>query len=256
MTAPTVLDIGASRGLGLALAAEHLRRGAHVVATVRGPARTAQHDLPGEHLEIEHVDITDPEQVAALRRRLDGRTFEQLFVNAGVTNGEHETPADIATDEFVRVMVTNALSPLRVVDTLGDLVTADGTIAIMSSGQGSITNNTHGGFEVYRASKSALNQLVHSYAARYRAHRRGEHPEPGQHRRGAARHTRAAAPGLPGPHRRLVMSRGCLVVSVRCSVLTEHRTPSTMEPWLGRSGRTGAPPSWTRCVPRESAPLH
>lgn len=45
-------------------------------------------------------------------------------------------------------MVTNALSPLRVVETLGDLVTADGTIAIMSSGPGSITNNTPGGFEV------------------------------------------------------------------------------------------------------------
>jgi NAD(P)-dependent dehydrogenase (short-subunit alcohol dehydrogenase family) len=85
-----------------------------------------------------------------------------------VTNGKHETPADVATKEFVRVMVTNALSPLRVVETLGDLVTADGTIAIMSSAQGSITNNTRGGFEIYRASKSAANQLVRSYAVRHR----------------------------------------------------------------------------------------
>ncbi len=42
----------------------------------------------------------------------------------------------------------------------------EGTIAIMSSGQGSIANNEQGGFEIYRASKSALNQLMRSYAAR------------------------------------------------------------------------------------------
>ncbi len=65
-------------------------------------------------------------------------------------------------------MVTNALSPLRVVETLGHLVDPDGTIAIMSSGQGSIANNERGGFEIYRASKSALNQLMRSYAARHR----------------------------------------------------------------------------------------
>lgn len=173
MTAPTptVLLVGASRGLGLALAAEHLRRGARVVATVRGEGRTALHDLqdPADgRLEIEHVDITEPEQVAALRGRLDGRTVDQLFVNAGVTNGRDETPADVTTEEFTRLMVTNALSPLRVVEALGDLVVPDGTIAIMSSGQGSIANNTRGGFEIYRASKSALNQLVRSYAARHR----------------------------------------------------------------------------------------
>ena len=37
----------------------------------------------------------------------------------------------------------------------------------MSSGQGSVTDNDKGGFEVYRASKSALNQLMRSFAARH-----------------------------------------------------------------------------------------
>ncbi len=60
-----------------------------------------------------------------------------------------------------------ALSPMRVVETLQDLVTPNGTIAVMSSGQGSVTNNDKGGFEVYRASKSALNQLMRSFAARH-----------------------------------------------------------------------------------------
>jgi NAD(P)-dependent dehydrogenase (short-subunit alcohol dehydrogenase family) len=65
------------------------------------------------------------------------------------------------------VMVTNALGPMRTVEALQDLVTADGLIGVMSSGQGSIANNTNGGFEVYRGSKATLNQCMRSYAARH-----------------------------------------------------------------------------------------
>jgi NAD(P)-dependent dehydrogenase (short-subunit alcohol dehydrogenase family) len=168
-THPTVLLIGASRGLGHALAAEYLSRGSRVVATVRDSHHSQLHDLQaavGDRLEIEHVDINAPEQVRAVRDRLGARRFDLLFVNAGVTNDAAETSADVSTEEFTRLMVTNALSPMRVIDTLGDLVKPDGTIAIMSSGQASIANNEHGGFEIYRASKSALNQLMRSYAAR------------------------------------------------------------------------------------------
>jgi len=164
----SVLLIGASRGLGYAIAKEYLDRGARVVATVRGQDRTALHDLQDTAsglLEIEHVDITAPEQITSLRQRLGSRTFDLLFVNAGV--GTAATVADVATDEFVRVMVTNALGPMRIIESFGDVVPSDGTIAIMSSGQGSIANNNNGNFEIYRASKSALNQLMRSYAARH-----------------------------------------------------------------------------------------
>ena len=41
----TILLIGASRGLGYAMAAEYLKRGWNVVGTVRGKARTLLHDL-------------------------------------------------------------------------------------------------------------------------------------------------------------------------------------------------------------------
>jgi NAD(P)-dependent dehydrogenase (short-subunit alcohol dehydrogenase family) len=173
MTPPadkTALIIGASRGLGYALATEYLAQGWQVTATVRGAGRTALHDVAESsagQLVVETLDITVPEQVAALHERLAQARFDLLFVNAGVTNGPEETVADVSTDTFIRLMVTNALSPMRVVETLQDLVGPHGTIAVMSSGQGSVANNEKGGFEVYRASKSALNQLMRSYAARH-----------------------------------------------------------------------------------------
>ena len=171
----SLLLIGASRGLGLALAEEHLKRGWRVVATVRGAARTGLHELAersGGRLEVETVDINQPDQVAALRARLGSRKFDVLFVNAGVKNDDRETIADVSTEEFVRVMVTNALSPMRVVETLQDVVLPAGAIAVMSSGQGSVANNLNGNYEVYRGSKAALNMFMRSYAARHKDDKR------------------------------------------------------------------------------------
>jgi NAD(P)-dependent dehydrogenase (short-subunit alcohol dehydrogenase family) len=163
-----LLLIGASRGLGFALAEEYLKRGWHVVATERDSTKSKLHDLlraAQGRLEIETLDITYPDQVAALRERLAPRQFDMLFVNAGI--GTRDTVANISTDEFMRMMVTNALSPMRVVESLQELVLPTGTIGIMSSGQGSITNNDNGHYEIYRGSKTALNMLMRSFAARH-----------------------------------------------------------------------------------------
>ena len=163
-----LLLIGASRGLGFALAEEYLKRGWHVVATERDSTTSKLHDLlraAQGRLEIATVDITYPDQVSALRARLASRQFDMLFVNPGI--GTRDMVAYISTDELVRMMVTNALSPMRVVESLQELVSPAGTIGIMSSGQGSITNNENGHYEIYRGSKTALNMFMRSFAARH-----------------------------------------------------------------------------------------
>ncbi|HKR44844.1 MAG TPA: SDR family NAD(P)-dependent oxidoreductase [Paraburkholderia sp.] len=166
----TVLLIGASRGLGFAMVEEYLKRGWRVIATGRAGStdRLAQAAQVSQGaLEVDTVDITVPEQVAALHDRLEDRRVDMLFVNAGVTNDHRETIADVSTDEFVRVMVTSALSPMRVVEAFQDLVQPAGTIGMMSSGQGSVSNNITGNHEVYRGSKAALNMFMRSFAARH-----------------------------------------------------------------------------------------
>jgi NAD(P)-dependent dehydrogenase (short-subunit alcohol dehydrogenase family) len=168
---PTALVVGASRGLGQAMAAEFLDRGWHVVGTVRDTtARTPLHEL-ADHADgrvtIERLDINDPAQLPLLHERLAHRRLDVLFVNAGTTSNEQTPIGAVATADFVDVMVTNALSPLRVIEALEDLVSPAGLIGAMSSGQGSITNNTTGGREVYRASKAALNMMFRSLAARH-----------------------------------------------------------------------------------------
>jgi NAD(P)-dependent dehydrogenase (short-subunit alcohol dehydrogenase family) len=166
----TVLLVGASRGLGYAMCQEFLKRGWNIIGTVRGAARTALHDLAQrspERVEIATLDITISEQIAALRLRLENRKLDILFVNAGVTNNPDDTIGEVSTEEFIRVMVTNALGPMRVLEALYDVVTEEGTVGVMSSGQGSVTNNTNGMREVYRGSKAALNMFMRSFAARH-----------------------------------------------------------------------------------------
>src|ERR1700742_3555034 len=63
-------------------------------------------------------------------------------------------------------MVTNALSPMRVVETFAHCIPPGGLIGVMSSGQGSITNNETGDRELYRGSKAALNMFMRSFAVR------------------------------------------------------------------------------------------
>ncbi|MFI6902311.1 SDR family NAD(P)-dependent oxidoreductase [Nonomuraea sp. NPDC050394] len=162
------LILGASRGLGLVLARELTRRGWRVIATMRQDAAElrASADASNGRLTVESLEMTSPGQLAALRERLAGRRLDLLFVNAAIDRGDLPI-GEVPTGMFTEVMITNALSPLRALETLRDLVAPGGTVAVMSSEQGSVSRNTEPGYELYKASKAALNQLMRSYATRH-----------------------------------------------------------------------------------------
>jgi NAD(P)-dependent dehydrogenase (short-subunit alcohol dehydrogenase family) len=170
MTNRWALVVGASRGLGLGLAAELQRRGCNVVGTVRDEAgeRRLQKlaDKPGGEIRTEHLDINDDAQIAALRRRLDGMEFDLVFVNAGIAPKGRSDAASASREEAAAVFMTNAVAPIRVARAFLDRVRdGSGIIAFMSSGLGSVANKTDGYSELYSASKAALNSLSRSFAA-------------------------------------------------------------------------------------------
>ncbi len=163
----TVLVLGASRGLGLGLAQEWCSRGWHVVATRRGTApglETLAKQYP-DSLQIETCDIADAASVRALRSRLEGQSLGVLFVNAGIGQADGSTPAGADEAGFSALMLTNALAPVRAAEILEALVPAGGVIAAMSSELGSIAHNS-GFWDLYSASKAALNMLMKGFASR------------------------------------------------------------------------------------------
>lgn len=160
------LVVGASRGLGLGLAAELKNRGFAVVATARDAGGAHRLESLVGAVQIERIDINDDDAVAGLRRRLDARVFDLLFVNAGITTARGHDALRADRDEIALVFQTNAVSPVRLARRFLDRMRdGSGVIAFMSSGLGSIADNTHGYSEIYSASKAALNSLVRSLAA-------------------------------------------------------------------------------------------
>jgi NAD(P)-dependent dehydrogenase (short-subunit alcohol dehydrogenase family) len=166
---PTALIIGASRGLGRALAEEHLKRGWSVIATVRDAGALA--DLDHDALRVERLDTTDWAAVDGLAAKLEGTVLDLLFVNAGISGPTGAPIGAVDPDAFTELMLTNSLAPLRLIDKLMPRTRADATIAVMSSGMGSIAQNGSGGWEAYRMSKAALNMGLKSMEARDTASR-------------------------------------------------------------------------------------
>jgi NAD(P)-dependent dehydrogenase (short-subunit alcohol dehydrogenase family) len=165
----TAVIIGASRGLGLGLVRQYLARGWSVTATVRARSveLAALRQEVGDRLAIEQLDITQPEQVAALATRLKGRSRDLLLLNAGVMAGRGLALGAVPDADIAAIFLTNAISPIRVADALLSNVAAGGTIAFMSSILGSVGANDDGRAELYRASKAALNSLIRSFRARH-----------------------------------------------------------------------------------------
>jgi NAD(P)-dependent dehydrogenase (short-subunit alcohol dehydrogenase family) len=161
------LVVGASRGLGLGLAAELKSRGWNFVATVRDQAGEdrvkALAAKPGGEM---HLDINDDAGTAAMRRRLDDRTFDLVFVNAGIAPPDGHDAASASREEAAAVFLTNAVAPIRVARAFLDRVNETaGIVAFMSSGLGSVADKTGGDSDLYSASKAALNSLSRSFAA-------------------------------------------------------------------------------------------
>jgi NAD(P)-dependent dehydrogenase (short-subunit alcohol dehydrogenase family) len=166
----TVLLLGASRGIGLGLVDEYLDRGWRVIATQRSrssaPALADRVKTANGALTVLRADINRPEDLVALSQQLSNVTLDLLFVVAGISDDPNQTIGQISTEEFNHLMLTNVLSPMRALEQLARYVRPEGSLAVMTSALGSISENTTGGYEAYRASKAALNMLLRSYAAR------------------------------------------------------------------------------------------
>ncbi len=158
------LIVGASRGLGAGLTTELASRGWSVTATVRDPAR----GVPDGAHAVETVDIDAAAAVDALHARLAATRFDLIFVVAGVASDDPGRPIHEEDEQTaLRIYRTNALSPIRFAERFVDLLAPDGMMALMSSTLGSVSGNTTGGWDSYRASKAALNMLARSFAARH-----------------------------------------------------------------------------------------
>ncbi len=164
-----IVVTGANRGIGLEFVRQYLARGESVVAAAREPAKAeALRSLEKEHegrLRVLACDVGDDASVAAFARALGDVAVDVLVNNAGARD-EWSSLEAMSTDEALRVYSINALGPVRVTRALLPNLLKSGVrkVAHLSSGMGSISDNTSGGAYAYRMSKAALNMASRSMA--------------------------------------------------------------------------------------------
>jgi NAD(P)-dependent dehydrogenase (short-subunit alcohol dehydrogenase family) len=71
----------------------------------------------------------------------------------------------VSDQNFLGMVLTNALSPVRVIEVFHDLVAENRVIAAMSSEIGNISNV--GFWELYSSSETALNMLMKAFSERH-----------------------------------------------------------------------------------------
>lgn len=168
-----VLLAGASRGLGLGLAKSFAAHGWNVVATERSASSElkAAAEATDGRIRIERLDINDALLVQTLHRRLANEVFDVIFIVAGVSDKDPTKPVhQVPVQEAAQVFISNAYSPMYFAETFYDLLKPDGTLAIMTSRMGSlslVSTSVDGSWEVYRASKAALNMLARCFHQRH-----------------------------------------------------------------------------------------
>lgn len=155
-----VLLVGATQGLGLALAERYRDEGWQVVATTVVPSPA----LDALGVEVHPLDVTDEGQLLALRATLEGTRIDVLHVVAGILPADDKPVWTCDDDEILRVLRTNAFAGVRIATLFDALVPAGGAFVFTSSGMGSMARNTLAGADLYRISKAALNMLVRSFA--------------------------------------------------------------------------------------------
>ena len=149
-----ILLIGNTGGVGSAIQAAWQMRGDKVMGLSR---------------QTDGFDITNENVVERMLEAIETR-FDVVFIATGGLETENSQPekslSDLSKGAFQEQFLLNAIGPALILKHAPKLLHRDRAtiVATLSARVGSIGDNLLGGWYSYRASKAALNQIVHSAA--------------------------------------------------------------------------------------------
>jgi NAD(P)-dependent dehydrogenase (short-subunit alcohol dehydrogenase family) len=168
--AAAVLITGANRGLGFEFARQYSIDGWHVFAACRNPATASElrrlaQDRRGR-LNVVAMDVTDAESVKNAAKQLKDVAIDVLINSAGIAGVPGQKTGNVDYDSWAQVLNVNTMGPLRVLESFSDHITGSERrlVITITSGMGSLAENTSGGSIAYRSSKAAVNMVMRSAA--------------------------------------------------------------------------------------------
>jgi NAD(P)-dependent dehydrogenase (short-subunit alcohol dehydrogenase family) len=168
------LVVGASRGIGRAMAVGLAAAGAHVLAAARTVGALEELDdeirRNGGAAALIPLDLTDPDAVRALGPAL-ARRFDRLdiLVAAAGALGELAPLADLDEKAWARAIETNLSANWRLLKSLDPLLRAAGAarVVVLASRVGGLEPRAFWG--AYAVSKAGLEMLARTYALESRS---------------------------------------------------------------------------------------
>jgi NAD(P)-dependent dehydrogenase (short-subunit alcohol dehydrogenase family) len=167
---PSVLITSANRGLGFEFAKQYADAGWLVYAACRHPAEASELQqlaaAGDDRIAILPMDVTELVSIEAAASALYGRGIDVLLNSAGIAGEPRRGAGDLDYASWARVFDVNSMGPARVTRAFADIVArAERKLVVtISSGMGSLADNTSGGSIAYRSSKAAVNMVMRTLA--------------------------------------------------------------------------------------------
>src|ERR1700732_4519874 len=160
------LITGANRGLGFEFASQYLADGWRVFAASRDPdaaskLRCLAQDTRGM-LNVVAMDVTDAESVRNVATQLKDVTIDVLINSAGIAGAPGQKTGNVDYQSWAHVLDVNTMGPLRVLESFSDHIARSERklVITITSGMGSLADNTSGGSLAYSSSKAAEHIVV------------------------------------------------------------------------------------------------
>jgi NAD(P)-dependent dehydrogenase (short-subunit alcohol dehydrogenase family) len=165
---PSIMITSANRGLGLEFVRQYAADGWRIFAACRNPdAADDLHELTRTgSVTVFPMDVTDLSSIRRAAEGLNDESIDVLLNSAGIIGKPGQRTGHIDYESWEQVLNVNTMGPLRVTEAFVEHVARSERklIVTITSGLGSLTDNTSGGSIPYRSSKAAVNMAMRSAA--------------------------------------------------------------------------------------------